>query len=419
MLDKSFSFILAYPRTVVSDILDKLGAPKKGLVLDPFCGTGTTLVECKRKGLSSIGIEANPVCALAAMVKTRWDIDSSEASKKLHEVTRSAKRFYNDISSRYNHASRFFSAPEVRRLKGFASVQNSGVVKRGWIGHRPALMVLALSHRIRQIEDQSIQELLLVPLLGALVPEFSNVRYGPELYRYKRTPPENVFEVYEQKAKNLLNAIDEHKRLHGNVSARVLFGSSSDASLMEGLKGKVEFVITSPPYPAEHDYSRFTRLELGFGGFLEEETTLRTIKRSMIPSSSKSSYADQKFYDEVKHFPCVRNIRRKILTESKSRKHGFARVYPRLVGDYFGAMFIHFRELSSVLAPGGKCAYVVGDQSSFFGIRIHTARILAKILSSEDLSFRVIGIETLRTRRSTTGKGHRKLPERILYFEKL
>jgi hypothetical protein len=419
VLDKSFSFVLAYPSSVVSHILEKLGPPKKGLVLDPFCGTGTTLVECKRRGISSVGIDANPVCAMAAAVKTRWNIDSAKAVKNLKEVLVKAERLYTKISVLYPHALSFFSAPEVRRLSGYNSIINSEVVERDWIGRRPALMALILSHYIRNIEDKELRELLLVPLLGSLVQEFSKVTYGPELYRYERVPPTNVFTTYEKKARNLIASIEEHKLAFGDVSAKAICGNSSNPSHLRRIKEKIELIITSPPYPAEHDYARITKLELAFGGFLDDKRTLRKIKKTMIPSSSKNSYVEQKFYDEVKSFSCVNSIRRKILAESKNRDHGFARVYPRLVGDYFGAMYIHFRELGKVLMKGAKCAYVVGDQSSFFGIRIHTASILSKLLSSEGLGFRVMEVETLRTRRATTGTGRKRLPERILYFEKI
>jgi len=41
------------------------------MVLDPFCGTGTALVECKRNGIPSAGIEANP----SVTYLDRWQSD--------------------------------------------------------------------------------------------------------------------------------------------------------------------------------------------------------------------------------------------------------------------------------------------------------------------------------------------------------
>ena len=41
-------------------------------VLDPFCGTGTTLVECKKLRVPSLGFEANPFAHFAGSVKIDW-----------------------------------------------------------------------------------------------------------------------------------------------------------------------------------------------------------------------------------------------------------------------------------------------------------------------------------------------------------
>jgi hypothetical protein len=48
------------------------------LVLDPFCGTGTTLVECKKKGTSSVGIEAHPMGHFAYPLEMRPSGRSAE-----------------------------------------------------------------------------------------------------------------------------------------------------------------------------------------------------------------------------------------------------------------------------------------------------------------------------------------------------
>ena len=48
------------------------------MLLDPFCGCGTTLVEGKLAGLKTVGVEANPFACFASKVKTNWDVDAEE-----------------------------------------------------------------------------------------------------------------------------------------------------------------------------------------------------------------------------------------------------------------------------------------------------------------------------------------------------
>ncbi|MDE0229042.1 MAG: DNA methyltransferase [Spirochaetaceae bacterium] len=63
-----------YPAKFVAELpralLDTLPIPPRTAVLDPFCGGGTTLVECQRRGVPSVGIDLNPIACLMARVKT-------------------------------------------------------------------------------------------------------------------------------------------------------------------------------------------------------------------------------------------------------------------------------------------------------------------------------------------------------------
>src|SRR5438552_18111232 len=70
-----YRFVLSFPPHLVRALLERFELTKKKLVLDPFCGTGTTLVECKKRGIPSVGIEANPLAHFASSVKLDWRPD--------------------------------------------------------------------------------------------------------------------------------------------------------------------------------------------------------------------------------------------------------------------------------------------------------------------------------------------------------
>src|SRR2546425_5363185 len=76
---------------------------------------------------------------------------------------------------------------------------------------------------------------------------------------------------------------------------------------------------------------------------------------------------------------------------------GFAKQYPRLIGEYFGGMKRHLESAYSCLRRGGKAAYVVGDSQSFKRVRIETARILGLI--AKRVGFEVAGIQKRRDRK--------------------
>jgi hypothetical protein len=62
-----------YPARFISEIpaqaLELLGVD--GPVLDPFCGSGTTLLEARRRGLASVGVDLNPIACLISRVRTQ------------------------------------------------------------------------------------------------------------------------------------------------------------------------------------------------------------------------------------------------------------------------------------------------------------------------------------------------------------
>ncbi|MEA3341793.1 MAG: DNA methyltransferase, partial [Chloroflexota bacterium] len=42
-----YRFVLSYPPHLVRDYVDDFGLDEQSTILDPFCGTGTTVVEAK------------------------------------------------------------------------------------------------------------------------------------------------------------------------------------------------------------------------------------------------------------------------------------------------------------------------------------------------------------------------------------
>src|SRR5438034_11094975 len=70
-----YRFVLSYPPHLVRQYISAFGLTRSDLILDPFCGTGTTLVEAKKRGFPSMGCDAHPFAALVSRVKTNWDLD--------------------------------------------------------------------------------------------------------------------------------------------------------------------------------------------------------------------------------------------------------------------------------------------------------------------------------------------------------
>ena len=87
-----YRFVLSYPPHIVRDYVAKFGLGARHRVLDPFCGTGTTPVECKKLGIPSVGLEANPVVRFASQTKLNWAVDADGLLKHAQAVAKSAEQ---------------------------------------------------------------------------------------------------------------------------------------------------------------------------------------------------------------------------------------------------------------------------------------------------------------------------------------
>jgi hypothetical protein len=70
-----FRFELSFPPHLVRHYLQRFCVGPQHLVLDPFCGTATSLVECRKLGIGGVGIEAHPLLHFVSRVKVDWTPD--------------------------------------------------------------------------------------------------------------------------------------------------------------------------------------------------------------------------------------------------------------------------------------------------------------------------------------------------------
>src|SRR4029077_318411 len=70
-----YRFVLSYPPHLVRRLIERFNLNQTDLLFDPFCGTGTTLIEAKLRGIPSIGCDAHPLAVLVSRVKTRFEVN--------------------------------------------------------------------------------------------------------------------------------------------------------------------------------------------------------------------------------------------------------------------------------------------------------------------------------------------------------
>jgi hypothetical protein len=141
-------------------------------------------------------------------------------------------------------------------------------------------------------------------------------------------------------------------------------------------------------------------------------TDLRTSKRSLVRSNTRSVYQNDADDELVKYNPKIQELAREIEARRirMGKTSGFERLYHRVTKLYFGGMAQHLASLREILRPGAFLGYVVGDQASYLRVMIRTGHILGEM--AESLGYKVEVIDLFRTRLATATGG--QLREEVL-----
>jgi DNA modification methylase len=395
-----YRFVLSFPPHLVDDYVTRFGLSNGQTLLDPFCGTGTTIVEAKMLGIPSVGIEANSMAHFASQVKTDWSISPKGLLEHAGAVANVAMQKlvadgieddpFFDVNLNKNLPLRTLESDKAKLL-----LKDS-------ISPLPLHKTLVLIEALRQHQHEQYYRHELLALAKALVFSISNLRFGPEVGIGKPKSDSPVVQAWLVEIKRI---VDDLCNLQGSRNTNVVVQLADSRELVKLLKpNSIDAVITSPPYPNEKDYTRTTRLESVLLGFINSYAELQALKRRLVRSNTRTVYKGD---DDDQWVANHQEIQR-IATTIEQRRielgktSGFERLYGKVTKLYFGGMAKHLAELRPILKPGAQLAYVVGDQASYLRVMIRTGQLLADI--AESLGYEVVSIDLFRTRLATATK---------------
>ena len=430
-----YHFVLSYSPSFVDYEIKKQGLEKESIILDPFVGCGTTLVQAKKLSIGSIGIEANSLCEFASKVKLDWTADPDVLKAAIDTIISSTSdemKLIESCSDLPNDSH--WGCSDIRLnslhkslLQGLSS---NTLILDGHISPKPLCKLLVIKRVIDQgipKLSQSERDALRLAIVGITVPS-SNIRFGPTPGKVKAADDIDVVSLFKKKVEDMIRDLSEASRPEkayassngtrgwnygGRPKSEVILGDARESSsypLEQKLKWHhFDSVITSPPYPAEHEYTRHTRLEMVFMEQVRNNEDLRAIKKSMVRGSTRNIYKDDDESQIVSKFESIQKIVREIDSKVEASKirddgevrelSGFEKLYSRVVSEYFGGMYKCLENIHSVLKEGKKAALLVGDSRTYKMTYVPTAEILGEM--ALDIGFESFEIELWRNSRST------------------
>jgi hypothetical protein len=228
-------------------------------VLDPFCGSGTVLVEARLAGRGAIGIDANPLAVRLAVLKARG-VGAEDRARLLEGAKQAATEATTRRKARAG-ASRRYGKEDVALFAPHVLLELDG-----------------LRVGIDAVADGATRRVLELVLSSILVKVSRKAGDTSELVGEKRIAAGYPTRLFEKKTEELVRRLAEVAE--PLLAAPPLDVRLADARAPGGPRPRVELAVTSPPYPGNYDYlahhaARLRWLRLDARGLEQDEIGAR------------------------------------------------------------------------------------------------------------------------------------------------
>lgn len=317
-----FHYKEGYDPELIWNLTQELDLEEGQRIIDPFCGTGTTLLAARENGFPSMGIDALPLCVFVANTKLQKDYDMEKLRKKIQEIT----------SLDFDNKKRKW--PEI----GFFNV------KKAYSSYAYS-DILFFREKIAEIEDKKIRNFLLLGLLSIVIAAGNVQKDGGVLKIKKREniPPVRI--LLRNRLKRMYKDLKK-RNPQPDIEAKARMQDARNPNLPEAY---FDACITSPPYLNWVDYTKVYAIEQSL--LLTSDRELERLRKNMV-----RSYLGAK-------------SKRKPLTESETLDRVMEKLHenpdskkpPATVEAYFADMEAFLGNLRYTLKENSAVAIVVGN----------------------------------------------------------
>ena len=359
--------------------------PEGGVVLDPFSGVGTTLVEALVRGKQPIGFEINPYAALAIRVK----VDAYRV--ELAAFRAAIGEFCAFYSAHEADGYQPHSTPPSG-FKGRAEFYSDAVLRK----------VLILQDFITTLPEGELQDLFRIAFAATMV-RYSNYSYEPSLGRRASAGKPDILDW--NVAQTVLGKLQEMGQDIAWLQQRVAPNAAPGRVVHDSFFNyerylepcTVDLAITSPPYLNNYHYNRNTRPQLYWLGYVEKPKDFHELEQANFG----------KYWQTVREIDCVAlevDLPNSDLAEKIEALRGIKQERGIYGGNgwanYAAAYFNDCRKLAQglrhALRPSGIALVVIGN-SILQGVMIPTDRYFSEIAEAEGLE--LVEIHTPRATR--------------------
>lgn len=347
-----FWFPHSFSPQLLDEILRAHPLPRGARILDPFVGAGTTVLRALQLGYAAAGVDLSPLSIFVSRIKV-----APLEKRKLEEHLR--------FVLSYRPVEDLPPLPE-RMRQAFTPQELSHLVGLHW--------------QIERLPQPYVDFFLLVLLrtqqrVSRAVPDGGWFRWVS-----KPDQSSQIALWFEEQARQ--HIADVPAQAPDWPPAQLV---CDDARRLQHLEGIFDLVLTSPPYPNRHDYSRIFHVELLSLGLAEHEVerfrraSLRSHVEAGAPQVQASDYKLPSKLQEV-------------LSALPDR---IDKRIPFMLKGYFEDLYLTLKALHPRLKKGAICAFVVGNVRHA-GVMVPVDEILVQIGEQAGYTFERAWVARLR-----------------------
>lgn len=228
------------------------------LILDPFAGSGTTLVEAMAHGCSAVGIDIHPLAALISRVKTRL-----LSHKDLQEINRIADWAAEVARAIQGITGLFDESIEIQNLKrDIPDFDN----REHWFSKEAQDDLGILRYRIFSEKSERVKDFLLVAMSCVVLrasKQDSETRYKAIERIYKKG---SAIAAFSHKILSMLNGIKELSQWTRKGLTCDVFNEDIRNQDCHLDQSSCDLVLTSPPYANTYDYYLYHKQRMNWIG---------------------------------------------------------------------------------------------------------------------------------------------------------
>ena len=349
------------------------------VVLDPFAGSGTTLVAAAAAGVRAFGFESHPFVQRIAKAKLVWDrVDTDEYLAKIDFLVRNREAVDVDDT---NISKLLVKCYDENSLRTLLSLRNLFLLELSAGTPESELVWLTISAILRQCSSAGTAQWQYV------LPKKTKGRVADPLAALR------------QKAQEIVTDILAMREQGARVNSLVI---EQDARAVSSLEpSSVDLVVTSPPYPNNYDYADATRLEMTFWGEIESWSDLQhTVRHRIVRSCSQHTAAERLSLDDLLQNDNVSPIRDELAAvcrrlESIRLTKGGRKTYHTMIAAYYSDLSQVLINLRPLCAKGSTLCFVIGDSAPY---GIHAPAVQWFWALALSAGFHSISFEKLRDR---------------------